>query len=368
MLVPRLFDIAAFDATTATNVQFAWTGDQSFGSILTIRDNETNAVVYTASNESMGRTHPIPAGTLSNGTCYNAFLEILNADEEVISEKSNTVIFYCYSTPLILFDGITSDSIIPNSTYTIMASYAQEEHDVLSQYQIVLYDVNQAVVQNPGIKYQTEYTTSFNQTFTGLENNTSYYVRATGKTAHDMFVDSGFLRIFVRYENPEVFSRLDLVNDSRNGNISITSNLISIIGKTEDGEEPPYINGEMVDLRDGKVTFSDGFQFPENWTMGATVCAITKNVPMITWWDDDLKAEIIYREDKFELYGDVLKGYFELIIDGPKDENGNVIWHTIHNSNYFDPVASPETKYTLWIQKKDGYYAVNAVKAADATL
>lgn len=368
MLVPRLFDIAAFDATTATNVQFAWTGDQSFGSILTIRDNETNAVVYTASNESMGRTHPIPAGTLSNGTCYNAFLEVLNADEEVISEKSNTVIFYCYSTPLILFDGITSDSIIPNSTYTIMASYAQEEHDVLSQYQIVLYDVNQAVVQNPGIKYQTEYTTSFNQTFTGLENNTSYYVRATGKTAHDMFVDSGFLRIFVRYENPEVFSRLDLVNDSRNGNISITSNLISIIGKTEDGEEPPYINGEMVDLRDGKVTFSEGFAFGDSWTMGASFCAIKPNTQMISWTDDGALASIVYREDVFVLNNNVKKGYFELLLDGPMDEEGKPVWHTIINSNFIDPITSDTTKYTLWIVKKDGYYGINAVLEEPATL
>lgn len=367
MLVPRLFDIAAFDATTATNVQFAWTGDQSFGSILTIRDNETNAIVYTASNESMGRTHPIPAGTLSNGTCYNAFLEVLNAKEEVISEKSNTVIFYCYSAPIILFDGITSDSIIPNSTYTIVASYAQEEHDVLSQYQIVLYDVNQAVVQNPGIKYQTEYSTSFNQTFTGLENNTNYYVRATGKTAHDMFVDSGFLRIFVRYENPEVFSRLDLVNNSRSGNINITSNLISIIGTTEDGEEPTYINGEMVDLRDGKVTFSDGFRFKDDWTMGASICAIEPNVPLLTWTDGENDSAVVYREDTFTINNNVKKGYFELLTDGPKDANDVPYWHQIVDSNFIDPITSYKSKRTLWIVKKGGMYALKANLEPDAS-
>ena len=369
-LAPRLYDIATFDATEEANVQFVWSGDQSFGSTLTISDNETNAVVYTGKYISMGRTHPIPANTLSNGTCYNAKIQVLDADEKVISAESNTVVFYCYKTPIVGFDGTSTDGSIhvTNSTYTVVANYAQEQHDALVQYQVILYDQDKALVYNPGIKYQTEYSTSFDQTFTGLENDKYYYVRATGKTVHDMFVDSGYQLIFAHYENPEVFSKLDLVNDSKGGRIVITSNLVSITGKMADGKEPVYINGEMIDLRDGKLIFSEGFSLPENWTVGADVCGITKNVPLLTWWDGDLEANVIYREAEFELYGDITKGYFEILLDGPKTDAGEIIWHTIINSNYIDPITTPETSHILWIKKEDGYYLIRAVKAADESL
>lgn len=373
-LAPRLYDIATFDATEEASVQFVWSGDQSFGSILTINDNETNATVYSGTYLSMGRDHLIPADTLTNGRCYNAYIEVLGSDETVISAKSNTVIFYCYKTPVIGFDNISgSDGSIhaANSTYTVVANYAQDEHDPLAQYQILLYDGNRSLVYNPGISYQTEYTTSISQTFTGLENGeagTHYYVRATGKTEHDVFVDSGYQALFVRYENPEVFSKLELVNDSKEGRINIKSNLISITGVMADGSEPVYINGELIDLRDGKVIFSDGFSMPENWTVGANVCGITPNIPLLTWWDGDLEANVIYREAEFDLNEDVKKGYFEVLLDGPTDEEGNVIWHTIINSNFIDPVEDPETSYIIWIRKEDGYYLIRAVKTADASL
>ena len=441
MISPRLFDIPTFDATEAMAVQFEWTGAQIFGNKLTIKENDSGTVVYPNGNQSgiyeyMGKSHVIPAGTLTNGVCYNATVEVLDSNLQKISSSdvSNTVIFYCYSKPefAVSSEGLTNGQC-PISNFTAIVTYTQDEDDILSQYQIVLYDGNKAVIYNPGVKYLTEPTSSVSQAFSGLENNGNYFIRATGKTAHDVFVDSDFFGFGVRYENPEIFSRLDLVNNRRDGNISITSNLISIIGVLDGDGEPIYIDNKMVDLRDGKVTFADGYRFKENWTIGASLCAITPNIPLITWEDENGKeARIVYREDVFDINNDVLKGYFELIVDGPSDRRGfrnvakilvagtgiakeeildgtktlndyeaatlavdSVIprenyndavayassvgidgteflvdpyWHIIIDSNFIDPIESDEDKYTLWIVKRDGLYSLSAIQEEDVDL
>lgn len=359
MLAPILYETEAFDAANEHVFQFAWSGQQMYGSKLTVRDNDGNAVVYTGTNTSMRQTFRLPGGAISNGVTYNAYIEILDANSEIVSDASETIVFACLTTPTFAFTDPVDGASLTNSSYTVTVGYTQEQSEILAQYQFLLYDSNKILIRSFGIQYATEYVTSVSQTLTALENNGNYFVRATGRTARGLEVDTDYVRFNVRYETPALFSKLDLVNDRLNGNIGITSNLIQVIGRAE--PEEIYIGEDMIDARNATVTFDEGFEFKKDMALGASLCAITPNVPLLKWYDGENESRVVYREAVFEMNGDKNMGYFELLIDGP-------MGYTIIDSDFVSPVVNENTKRTLWVIKKNGYYKLAAVEETDADI
>lgn len=359
MLAPRLYDIPAFDATKQFEISFRWSGDQAMGSKLTVKDNDTNAVVYEGTTITMRQVFVLPANSLTNGKTYNAVIEILDKDQAVISDKSESRIFKCLSTPVFTFSGLVDGQQVDSSTLVVTLSYSQAEQEIMSQYQLLLYDVNRTVIKTFETRYLTSYITEVSQAIQALENDTNYYVRATGQTKNGISLDTGLYRINVRYTTPALFSKLDLFNDRKNGNISITSNLVQVEGVAD--PEAIYIHDKMVDVRNGTVTFSDGFRFGDSWAVGAILCGLKQNVPLITWKDGDYNINLYYRECVFDINNGVNKGYFELLIPGP-------LGNKIIGSNFLPPITGPESMRTIWIIKNEDYYELRAFEQSDAEL
>ena len=378
-LVPTLYSVSAFDANNAQRFQFSWSGPQARYNRLTIKDNATDVIVFENVYESMKQVHVLPAGSLTNGTCYSACIEIVtqnatdpeNIKYETMSgtEKSQSIVFWCHATPTFRFANVTNGGSITNSNYTLELQYIQSdyvdqpvsEREALSQYQVLLYDSTMKVIQNFGTKYLTEYDETIYETISALKNEITYYIRATGRTKNGMLVDTGLVQAEVEYTTPTLFSRVDLVNNRRAGNIAITSNLVSVTG-VADPENPEYINNDLIDLRKGKVTFSEGFLFESNWIMGLTLCGMspTMTEPILSWSDGEHEANVYYRQAIYDVNNNVDKGFFELLVDGANDLNGGTKWHTTILSNFFDPVESFNSARTLWIVKENNYYRLVA--------
>lgn len=247
MQSPHLYECSAFDASAEHIFTFSWNGNQAMGSKITICNNADNVQIYTGNYTSMKQCFVLPSGTLKNGACYNAHIEILDGSQNIISDVSNIIVFYCYSAPIFTFSNIHENLVIENSTFTVTINYSQSEGEALSQYQVSLYDMNHVIVQSQGIQYLSSPLKEISATITALEDSVSYYIRATGKTLNNIDLDTGYVLINVKYRQPSIFSLVDLKNNEGRGCISITSNLISLRGTSN----PPENELEFFILADG---------------------------------------------------------------------------------------------------------------------
>lgn len=276
---PILNSIAAFDATQEHIFSFiSIGGDQVLGSQLTIYDNETGAQVYQGNHTSFKFEYPLPAGILTNGKYYNATISTINNSSE-FSEPSNPVAFYCYTAPVLTITNIPASGTIEQSNYTFQGSYVQAEGELLNGYQYTLYNSNKEQISQSAILYDGLYQ----HTFSGMANDTSYYVELSGSTINNTPVSSGLLLFTIRYIQPASFAICDLVNNCENGFIQISSNIVSIDGKSEP-DPPKYIDNKEVDLTDDGnwVQWDEGFNIQNDFTMRIWGRSFGDNEPIVT--------------------------------------------------------------------------------------
>ena len=276
---PILNSIPAFDATQSHVFSFiSIGGDQVLGSQLTIYDNETGTQVYQGNYTSFKFEYPLAAGTLTNGKYYNATISTINNASE-FSEPSNPVAFYCYTAPVLTITNIPASGTIEQSNYTFQGSYVQAEGELLNGYQYTLYNSNKEQISQSAILYDGLYQ----HTFSGMANDTSYYVELSGSTINNTPVSSGLLLFTIRYIQPASFAICDLVNNCENGFIQISSNIVSIDGKSEP-DPPKYIDNKEVDLTDDGnwVQWDEGFNMQNDFTMRIWGRSFGDNEPIVT--------------------------------------------------------------------------------------
>ena len=280
---PILNAIPAFDATQEHIFSFiSIGGDQVMGSQLTIYDNETNVQVYQANYTSFKFEFPLAANILTNGKYYNATISTINNASQ-FSEPSNPIAFYCYTTPILNVTNIPASSTIEQSNYTFQGNYMQAEGELLNGYQYTLYNSNKEKISQSPILYDGLYQ----YTFSGMANDTSYYVELSGTTINNTPVSSGLVLFTIRYIQPASFAICDVVNDCKNGFIQISSNIVSIDG-TSEPDPPKYIDDKEVDLTDNGswVKWDEGFNIQSDFTMRIWGRSFNNNENIVTMSND----------------------------------------------------------------------------------
>lgn len=255
---PIVNPIAAFDATQEHEITFIVIGGaQVVGNRLVINNNQTGKTVYDNKVTTMKLSHVIPSNTLQNGNYYNAVIYTID-NSEIQSDPSVPVPFYCYSTPELTIINIPATGTISNGTYQFEGSYIQPEGEQLNEYQFILYDSNKDVLSRSDvIYYQSDSNLAY--TFSGMDNDTSYYIEIKGQTVNNTEISSGLIYFTVRYEQPATFAIVDLINDCENGYIQISSNIVAIDGKSNP-DPPVYIDKKEVDLRNIDVGITQDMQ------------------------------------------------------------------------------------------------------------
>ena len=251
----------AFDATTEHIFEYSWDSSnvQSVGNILTIRNNETNALIYNGRINSLLLKHVLPANTLTNGILYNAVIQVIDRANN-ISPASDPVLFYCYTQPTIATT-LTNDDIIQNSSCTVGITYEQPEGEELQSFNIELYNGFRELIYTSNMKYDSTSTV----TLTGLEDNMTYYVQAVGETINHMMTKSGLIRINVDYIQPDLYAYIFVENRYNYGDIVFTSNLVSVEGRSDN---PVFIDDEYVDTINGTpVIFDENFSLDKNFSV-----------------------------------------------------------------------------------------------------
>lgn len=271
---PILNTPPAFDATKAYTFTFvAQGGDQVVGNTLTIINQETGASVYSNTVTSFVLEHTVPAGILINGTYYSAYIATRNAAGNT-SPQSDAVQFYCYTTPSFYLENMPTGNIVQNSQFAFSTLYNQAEQEPLQSYVYNLYDAQQVLISTSGTRYVGDTQTlplHLTYTFSGLQNNTVYYIQVIGSTKYNTQLQTTLTRFVVQYSTPSVFTALQLSNNCVEGYISIRSNLVVIKGESSTGQ-PIYVDGNTaVDTRGnkGSVGWYEGFALTDDFTASA---------------------------------------------------------------------------------------------------
>ena len=292
LTTPILYSQVAFDAANSQTFSFGVIGgDQVTQNRLVIINQSTGSTVYNQIQTTYSFVHTVPANTLTNGVYYSAYLITYNANGNA-SPRSNSIQFFCYSTPSLQFTNLPIGNVVTNSSFTFEVTYSQAQGELLDTYSFTLYDAAQSQISTSGIKYigsSAAPPTSIKYTFSGFSDQTSYYIRANGQTEQGTLVDTGLVAINVAYVKPNIFSIIELSNNCEGGYINIKSNLIEI--RSSSNPSPPiYVDSKTaVDARgDGRyVEWDSGFNIDSDFTASLWGRRFNKNSDIITMIDDE---------------------------------------------------------------------------------
>nr|DAO56721.1 MAG TPA: hypothetical protein [Caudoviricetes sp.] len=346
LTTPILYTQVAFDASKDQAFKFnVIGGDQVTGATITIKDNASLVTAYTGTSTSFAYSITVPAGSLVNGHYYQASIVTHNAAGES-SQPSNTIQFYCYSTPSFEFSNLPSTHIINNASYVFDVTYNQTEGETLNAYRFDLFDNTGVLLSTSGSKYVSSgglpLTVSY--TFSGFEDKTVYGIQCTGTTVNGTLVDTSVVTISVQYETARGYSYLYLTNNCEDGNITVESNVVGINGSSYPNP-PTYLADKLVDLtaNGSYVKWTEGYQLPNDYTMKIWGQAFKANIDQtkelanivslanssgdivsISYWEDTTKAWYQMRvQDVNETYAYVIKSP---TIDKPTQAETLFLW------------------------------------------
>lgn len=218
LTTPQLNAVSAYDAAFEYSFGFVYSGTQSVKNRLVVRENASNEVVYDETEDALRLSHIMPAGTLENGMTYNAQVQVFDAAGDS-SDLSDMIIFSCHATPEFWIANIEDGEVVTSANLTAYVDFTQAEDDGISEYKYYLYNANKSqLLASDSFYGESEYT------YYGLENLTTYYVRAVGKSLYGFTIDTGYMEIEVKYET--LNSNMVLWAENQEGKMIIASNIV----------------------------------------------------------------------------------------------------------------------------------------------
>ena len=300
--------IAPFDSAIGTTINFTWSGNQIFKVRCKVKQNASGETVYDEIVSSMKKSYTIPANSgLVNGEYYVATITVFDSEDNESDEQEIGTPFYCYSTPNFVLS-VTDDTVIKASEYEFSLSYSQAENEALNSYEITLCSYQKNVLQTTNVLYDTSSMTAF---FTGLENATDYYVRATGTTLHGMELDTGYIHIVVAYKKRHIMSVIEANNLPKVGGVEIRSNIVSIEGWSD--KPVDYTNPTGANVYDNRIVFDASFIVEGDFTKILVIKNPLINQSIVKFQDEDgiNIANVYYREGSYAS-SNGKSSYFEL--------------------------------------------------------
>ncbi|MDE6748894.1 MAG: hypothetical protein K2K21_07525 [Lachnospiraceae bacterium] len=260
MAKPMIQKILPFDANKPAEISLSWTGNRSHANRIIIYDNETNDLIFDDMVSTFSLKHTIPAYTLTNGKKY--VIQAQTYDEEnIASPLSDRVLFYTFETPDFCFNNIPENGKVTNASFLASIYYYSSDFEDISTYKFYLYDsTKRQLLESKPLNDSLK----INYQYCGLENNTVYYIRCLGVTVNGLELDTGFIEISVKYENPNAYARLYTTALPSQGCVKVDTNLIIIQYNGTDSFE--YADG-MINLIDKTLYYNEGFLIEDDFTV-----------------------------------------------------------------------------------------------------
>lgn len=266
---PIAYSMAAFDATKSSIFYFTVeSGDMVVKNTITIVDQSTNEIVYqdTTTDSYLIYNHTVPENTLTNGGYYYYYINTYNSNGDM-SVNSNSVPFYCYTTPVIEITNLPDVIEITNFIYNI--TYSQAEREKLDNLIVTVYDSNNNVWAKSD-KILANSDNIYTYTVFGLTNG-DYAVEVQSTTVNNTITSTGYKEFKVELYQPLSFDKLTINNYCDKGYIEIGSHLVDIEGTSYD--DPIYLKeDDKTEIyllpRQRYVRWNSNIEIPSNFTLG----------------------------------------------------------------------------------------------------
>ena len=254
LVKPIINEIAAFDATVGTTITFSANGgDQVTKNELKIVLNDgeqEETVVYQNTITTFAFEHTIPANSgLSNGDYYRASIRTYDAAGNT-SVWSNSQPFYCYKTPILLFN-IKDGQTIRNQNCHIELTYRQIQNEKVDYALINVYNAYNVLISSSGNLYNTDYPPlTFTHDVFGLTNHSQYYIKGIVVTVNGTTIQTDNILFYTDYStiiDEKVYLTATL--NSCDGYVNLHSNIIGNIKGISNPDPIGFIGGSMVDIR-----------------------------------------------------------------------------------------------------------------------
>ena len=266
---PVIERIDSFDAQEGCSISFYYADPniddayKSYGSLLRVyKVNDFSTPIYTHEVTTMSEQNSIDGGVLINGEQYAADLISYN-NSHVPSEPSNKVFFWCYATPVFRFTNVSDGEIFNEQSVTAQLLYEQSDEIEISQFKYALYDSQGALITETS--YLTNYDDNNSFTYSGLENDEIYIIRAYGLTTANQVLDTGYITIFIQFEAPDAYSVLYANADNGNGVIEYNTN-IKLIESNRPRESYEY-DADMINLENDRIVYDTNFVIAGDFIM-----------------------------------------------------------------------------------------------------
>lgn len=346
---PILLSVPSFDATVAQTFTFTAPGvsAQIVANQITIRTQNNNTIVYQQQVNSFKYENTVPAGTLTNGTYYNATIIAIDAQGNQ-SPASLPIQFWCYSAPSLTFTNIPDNNVINNASFNFEFTYSQSEGEALNSYIVNLYNVSQVVVSTSSTVYVQDGTPPYSGSylFSGFSDNATYYIQITGQTVNGATVQTPLTQLNINYITPDLFSLIVLTNNCDEGYITVTSN-IQLMAGSSNPSPPIYINNDEVDLTQpgSYVEWTEGYNINGDylarlWFRNPTIYSTIAQFSNAS----GQTITINYMEGYENVDSEDMQAYIEVYVNSVEGMEYYIF------SNYIDILPSTQ-QYNLWLSQ-----------------
>lgn len=370
---PIIKPITPFDATKGVTIEAQYSGSLPFHNRVEIYDASNLLLVYARTRKTSDYKHFVDpdykgdevvegdtAYALENGKRYLATIRFYGKDVTtevgLVSDKQS---FLTRTTPVFSLQGLQSgdvENVIATSTINLTIVYSQHEFEKLLNFKFLIYDSSHLLLQETPIMYDTS---NLSYSFKGLENMSTYYVRAEGTTESGIHLDTRDsstgkdIRIFTQYENPAAYARMLVSNDPNTSNMNYRTNFI--IAEADEGEDFQFENG-WIHLENGETcTYSAGFFIEEDATIFLRI----------------RQAE--FGDTIFRAWGDKYEFYVEVLRDTDDKSRIRLVVPNAAGYNYMLYSDSLEVDWVsnivnIWIRKIGNIYLLKAEVESDGVI
>ena len=261
MSKPIINSILPFDAAKESKVSMTYIGNLPQSNRIIIYDATTLSVIFDDTQSGFTLEHTIPANTLTNGKKYAIQGQVFDSVGNA-STLSDKAYFWCFATPSFYFSNVNNDDTIATASFYANLVYDQPDWEDIAEYRFYLYDEVKTLL----IESEAFYTTdNMNYPYRGLEDDKFYYIRAIGATQNGIQMDTGYIKVFVNYENPEDYKLIYAECNDKNSVVTYQTNFV-VINPSDTTTEYEYENG-WINLLDKTLVYDQDFIVDGDFTM-----------------------------------------------------------------------------------------------------
>lgn len=259
MAKPVINKITPFDANYEKIITMTYFGNMVYSNRIIIYDTENMTSVFDDTVASFSLSHIIPSGVLTNGKKYAIQCQMFDS-EGIASVLSDKAYFWVFETPAFYFANLNNGDTISSASLNVSIVYEQADWEDIGEYRFFIYNENKELLNESEILYDSD---DISYSFRGLESDNIYYIRCFGNTVNGMEIDTGYVKILVKYENPNTYARIYAECDEKTGIVKYNTNFVLIEPKKDDYD---YNNG-FIDLIGKSIIYDNGFLVPDDFTM-----------------------------------------------------------------------------------------------------